>query len=81
MVPSGPRYDYSDEKINKYGTTCYISNNGEEVFFKPAMFPIFGDYDDYGGMENIQEDDNTKTLEKHFDSIQLDEYRIHQVLF
>jgi hypothetical protein len=30
------------------------------------MFPIFGNYDDYGGMEKIEEDDNTKSLEKYF---------------
>ena len=32
----------------------------------PATLPIFGEYDDYGGIENIIKDDNTKFIEKHF---------------
>lgn len=31
-----------------------------------ATLPIFGNYDDYGGMENIVSDDNTKLIEEHF---------------
>jgi len=32
----------------------------------PATLPIFGEYDDYGGIENIQSDKNTELIEKHF---------------
>jgi hypothetical protein len=34
--------------------------------YLPATLPIFGKYDDYGGIENIEEDDNTKLIEKYF---------------
>jgi hypothetical protein len=32
----------------------------------PATLPIFGEYDDYGGIENITKDDNTQLIEEHF---------------
>jgi hypothetical protein len=32
----------------------------------PATLPIFGEYDDYGGLENIEKDANTELIEKHF---------------
>ena len=50
---------------NQYGTTHYISNEGTQVFFNPFAFPIRGRYDDYGGLE-VEEDDNTRILEKYF---------------
>jgi hypothetical protein len=34
--------------------------------YLPATLPIFGKYDDYGGLEEIEEDENTKLIEKHF---------------
>lgn len=40
-------------------------NNGYMPFI-PATLPIFGDYNDYGGMENILENGNTKLIEEHF---------------
>lgn len=41
----------------------------------PATLPIFGEYNDYGGIENIVQDDNTKLIEKHF-GITIDEFAI-----
>ena len=32
----------------------------------PATLPIFGEYNDYGGIENIKEDVNTKLIEEMF---------------
>ena len=32
----------------------------------PATLSIFGEYDDYGGIENIEENENTKMIEEHF---------------
>lgn len=49
----------------EFGTTNYISNEGTQVFFNPFAFPIRGKYDDYGGLE-VEEDENTKVLEKYF---------------
>jgi len=34
--------------------------------YVPATLPIFGEYDDYGGIENIEKDANTELIEKHF---------------
>lgn len=34
--------------------------------YQPATLPIFGEYDDYGGIENIEKDDNTELIEKYF---------------
>ncbi len=35
-------------------------------FYAPATMPIFGNYDDYGGVENIIRDENLKIIEKFF---------------
>jgi hypothetical protein len=35
-------------------------------FFDPLSLPIFGVYDDYGGVEDIEEDSNTRALEQFF---------------
>lgn len=40
--------------------------HGDYLPYFPATLPIFGTYDDYGGIENIKEDKNTKLIEKHF---------------
>ena len=34
--------------------------------WQAATLPIFGSYDDYGGIEDIEEDDNTKMIEEYF---------------
>ena len=39
---------------------------GEYLPLLPSTLPIFGTYDDYGGLEDIEEDDNTKLIEEHF---------------
>jgi hypothetical protein len=43
-------------------------DNGHRTYMKwlPAVLPIFGKYDDYGGIEDIVEDDNTKLIENYF---------------
>lgn len=54
------------------GTECVLlplktNENGEGYLpYLPATLPIFGEYDDYGGIENIIEDENTKLIEEHF---------------
>lgn len=42
-----------ENRMNEYGG------------FLPACLPIFGEYDDYGGIENIEKDDNTEFIEAH----------------
>jgi len=43
-----------------------VSNEGSQAFYSPFGFPIHGEYYDYGYLENIKEDDNTKMLEEFF---------------
>jgi len=66
LIPNGNYYDNGEEHVRKFGTTHYCSNDGPNVFFRPLAFPVFGEYDSYGCLENIEEDDNTKTLEQFF---------------
>ena len=42
------------------------ATNVDYLPYVPACLPIFGEYDDYGGIENIQKDDNTALIEEHF---------------
>lgn len=41
--------------------------------YQPATLPIFGVYNDYGGMENIEVNSNTKFIEEHF-GVTIDEF-------
>lgn len=59
-------FDNSDEHIAKYGSTYMCSNEGTRLKFLPVWLPIHGDYDDYGGLENIIEDVNTRLLEEQY---------------
>jgi hypothetical protein len=74
MLPTGKMYDNSDETLVKYGKTYMCSNDGPRMKYSPCWFPIKGDYDTYGGLENIIEDDNTKAIEEHYG------LTIHQIL-
>ena len=47
-------------------TSYLVSNNGACIFYKPFCLPIKGKYNDYGGIEDIVEDENTKYLEEFF---------------
>lgn len=41
-------------------------------FYAPVTMPIFGTYDDYGGVENIEKNKNTEIVEEYF-GIPIDE--------
>lgn len=56
-ITSGHKCVFVPLKENKYG---------EYDEYIPASLPIFGEYDDYGGLENIEENENTKLIEEHF---------------
>lgn len=45
-----------------------IENKTHQGYDKyiPATLPIFGEYDDYGGIENIVQDENVKLIEKTY---------------
>lgn len=60
------------------GQDCVIlplkEHSGHETReWQAATLPIFGKYNDYGGMEDIVEDDNTKHIENHL-GIKIDEF-------
>lgn len=44
-----------------------VSNDGAYAFYAPFCLPLVGYYNDYGSLENIEENDNTKMLESLFD--------------
>lgn len=52
------------------GNECCIIPINENIHdyggYLPTTLPIFGKYNDYGGMEDIVEDENTKIIENHF---------------
>lgn len=43
-----------------------VTNEGSQAFYSPFAFPIHGTYDDYGYLQDIKEDNNTKMLEEFF---------------
>jgi hypothetical protein len=60
------------------GNKCVLlplkkNKGGEYKEYQPATLPIFGEYNDYGGIENIVQDDNTKLIEEHF-GVTIDEF-------
>ncbi len=70
IVPMLPRenfYDNGEEHFRKFGKSMFCSNEGVNIFFNELSFPIFGEYDEYGGIENIIKDDNSKCLEEYFE--------------
>jgi hypothetical protein len=66
MVMSKNLYDNSEESIRVLGKTYMCSNDGTRLKFIPCMFPIHGEYDTYGRLKNIVEDDNTKIIEEYY---------------
>lgn len=59
-------FDCSEKSLRKYGQSNLISNDGSQIKFNPVWFPLVGKYDEYGGLEEIEEDDNTKILEEYY---------------
>jgi len=53
-------------KSLKEHKSMIVSNDGSQEFYSPFGFPIHGRYYDYGYLEDIVEDNNTKMLEEYF---------------
>jgi len=70
LLPIFPKkdwgYDCSQKNMSKYGLSNLCSNDGPNMYFDELFFPIFGEYDNYGRLVNIEKDDNTKVLEEFF---------------
>jgi len=67
MKPMGKLFDNSEESLSKYGSTYMCSNEGPRLKYSPVWFPIKGEYNDYGGIQEIVKDDNTAILEAYYD--------------
>lgn len=67
VMRPNPMFKHELGNITKYGSSSLISNDGTWLKFLPVWFPIYGEYNDYGGLENIVKDDNTQILEKYYD--------------
>lgn len=53
-------------------TSFLVSNEAACILYKPFCLPIRGKYSDYGSIEDIVEDENTKYIESFFDMSILD---------
>lgn len=58
-------YEAPEGKMTLRGHSI-VSNEGATALFEPWAFPIFGHLGDYGTLETIEEDYNTRSLEKRF---------------
>lgn len=65
--------EHSDKGLEKSGVGCFVSNDGERIFYTEGTYPIFGKYDSYGGIEEIEKDDNTALIEEYF-GISIEEF-------
>ncbi len=72
LFPLKIREEYTPEcswsKIHNpyYNTANFVSNDGPFGICQPFTLPIFGQYNDYGCVEEIEENEHTKYLEKYF---------------
>jgi hypothetical protein len=66
LLPRDKVYDASTESLKRFGVGCLVSNDAYHLYFRELCFPIFGTYDEYGGIEKIEKDDNTAVLEEYF---------------
>lgn len=69
FFPLIPTYNYNalDNGVLLPHTSYLVSNELSCIFYKPFCLPIKGKYGDYGRIEDIVEDENTKYLEEFFD--------------
>jgi hypothetical protein len=65
FIPLMPNNQYVNYGVgHQVGTQKYLIY--PNCYFNPIGFPIKGTYNDYGSLENIVEDANTKAIEKAF---------------
>lgn len=61
------RFNSDKHGVIKIGpSSMFVSNEGAYMFYVPMCFPIRGEYNDYGSIENIVKDENTKAIEERF---------------
>lgn len=62
LIPLAKTKHSDDTRTGSY----YVSNDGPIGRFHPLTLPIFGDYSDYGSLNNIEENSHTKRIEEFF---------------
>lgn len=62
LVPSG------NSEFEKLSSVTIVSNSGPFALFNCRTLPVIGRYDDYGGLEDIYENENTRIIEQNFNS-------------
>jgi len=65
FIPIVATKNYLNKKSNITLPNTHMHIYSDDLY-APAMLPIFGTYNDYGGVENIEKDKNTIALEKKF---------------
>lgn len=68
FIPLLPRdYGYKKEPNVIIGPqSMVVSNDGAPAYYTPSFLPIFGEYNDYGSIEDIERDKNVDYIEKYF---------------
>jgi hypothetical protein len=68
LIPLVPQDFYARKNSGKFtfAGANIVTNDGAKSLFSPLTLPIFGKLDSYGKLEDIQEDANTKAIEKYF---------------
>jgi len=65
FIPLRPTSRSGREKNHVVGVNTSLIYS--DCYFTPLCLPIIGTYNDYGSLDNIEENDNTKAIEKFFD--------------
>jgi hypothetical protein len=67
LFPIKPNpYEGKDGRF-EFNQHSIVSNEGATALFEPWALPIFGHLRDYGVLDEVEEDYNTKSLENYFD--------------
>lgn len=61
-----PLVTVDPKEAEHYDGAFVVSNDGPKAVYVPFALPIYGTYNDYGTMEEIEEDSNTAAIEKFF---------------
>lgn len=68
-IDAGTKIVYIPLEVSDYANKIGDGNNiliYRHCFYSPVTLPVFGEYDSYGGVENIEKDYNTEVIEKYF---------------
>lgn len=62
-----PNLKYLKGEITLKPDINFVTNHGPFGLYQPFCLPIFGEYNDYGSLENIRKDSTVKKLEEYFE--------------